>query len=427
VSARPSIRMSVPEIAGHVQAVLAAGRLQVEPALLVHDLDRVRARISALRAAFPPSTLHAVAVKANPLISVLRACVEAGAGLECASFPEVACSRAAGCEAESIVFDSPAKTIEELRGTLRMGAWLNADNFAELDRIAAIIAEAEAAPRGVVGLRVNPEVGAGTIGTTSVGHRASKMGERLAETQSEILETYARHSWLNGLHVHVGSQGCSLEQLVTGAQRVVELAEAIERVAPGQLVNLDIGGGLPVAYRDTDTPPTLEAYADALRTQVPALFEGRWKLATEFGRSVQANAGFAISRVEYVKPQGDSTLAVVHLGADFLMRPVYNPEDWHHELVVLDRDGHIKTGALQATDVGGPLCFGGDLIGRDLQLPAIEPGDLVVIRDTGAYTLSTWSRHCSRSRPAVMGLDHGAWSEIHAAETPEDVIRLWGG
>jgi len=427
VSEAQPIRMPVEELAGHVRTLLDAGRLLEEEALLVHDVDRVRARISALSAAFMPSTLHAVAVKANPLVSVLRACVEAGAGLECASFPEVACSRAAGCEPESIIFDSPAKTVAELRAALQMGEWLNADNFAELDRIAAILAEDGVTPRGVVGLRVNPEVGAGSIGTTSVGHRASKMGERLADARPDILEHYARHAWLDGLHVHVGSQGCSLEQLVTGAQRVVELAEAIEGVVPGQLRNLDIGGGLPVAYRSTDNPPTLDAYVDALRSEVPALFEGRWRLATEFGRSIHANAGFAVSRVEYVKSQGDSTLAVVHLGADFLMRPVYNPDDWGHEIVVLDRDGHLKTGAVQATDVGGPLCFGGDLIGRELSLPTIEPGDLVAIRDTGAYTLSTWSRHCSRARPAVMGLERGAWRQLHAAETPEDVVRMWGG
>ena len=71
-----------------------------------------------------------------------------------------------------------------------------------------------------------------------------------------------------------------------------------------------------------------------------------------------------------------------------------------------------------------PLCFAGDVVGRGV-MPKAEPGDLVVIRDTGAYTLSMWSRHCSRAMPLALGWDSGGFRTLRRRETVEDVVRLW--
>ena len=78
-------------------------------------------------------------------------------------------------------------------------------------------------------------------------------------------------------------------------------------------------------------------------------------------------------------------------------------------------------------DIAGPLCFGGDFIGRGVELPALEPGDILGIRDVGAYTLSMWSRHCSRGQPPVLGWrgDDGSLSLLRAGETPAQVAAQW--
>ena len=93
-----------------------------------------------------------------------------------------------------------------------------------------------------------------------------------------------------------------------------------------------------------------------------------------------------------MKRLGDRPTAVVHLGADLLLRPVYNPADWAHEFVALDATGRLKTGPRVTMDIAGPLCFGGDFIGRGVELPELEPGDILGIRDVGAYTLSMCDR-----------------------------------
>lgn len=409
--------------------------MDVEPAVLFHDLGRMRARLVRLSGAFPPGTLHAVAIKANPLVEVLRAAVSCGAGLEAASLEEVRLALAAGCPPDRIVYDSPAKTREEIAEALATGVRINADGLDELERIADLVrprptagpdaAARKAAAAGHIGLRINPQVGHGGIALTSVAGRRSKFGVPLEQAEA-VRAAFARHPWLTGLHVHVGSQGCALEQMVEGIRRVEALRQEIRgELGPSAAPVMDIGGGLPVAYRGEDRPPTLEQYVAALRRDVPTLFDDGTLLITELGRWVQAGCGFAVSRVEYVKEGPGGRTAILHLGADFLLRRAYHPDDWHHDFVALGPDATPKERPRSPCTLAGPLCFGGDVLARDLPLPQLSPGDLVLIRDTGAYTLSMWSRHCSRGIPAVLGVDADDIRVLRERERPEDIVAFW--
>ncbi|MDI3282188.1 diaminopimelate decarboxylase [Polyangium sp. 15x6] len=392
------------------------------PAALFHDLGRVRARFVELEARFPAGTLHAVAIKANPVVEILRALVSAGAGLEAASFEEVRLAIAAGCPASRIVFDSPAKTRDEIASALALGVHLNVDNFDELDRVALALGTTRPPP---IGLRVNPQVGGGSIALTSVATRSSKFGVPI-ERRDEILAAFETHPFLSALHVHVGSQGMPLETLVEGVARVHSLREDIERrVGAGRIRTFDLGGGLPVAYRPGDVAIPLSAYVDALKARIPGLFAGDLGLVTEFGRAIHATAGWAASRVEYVKQAGDERLAVIHLGADLLARRAYRPDEWYHEIALLDADGRPKAGPTEPVTIVGPLCFSGDVLAKGLALPRVDPGDFVVIHDVGAYTLGMWSRHCSRGLPLVLGYDGDSLSVLKNRETPDDVVAFW--
>lgn len=393
--------------------------------VIFHDLERMRSRLRALAGCFPAHSLHAVAIKANPVIEILKEAVAAGAGLEAASFEEVCIARAAGASPQRIVFDSPAKTTDELAEALALGMIVNADNFDELERIDALYARMGST--SLVGLRINPMVGAGSIGITSVADGGSKFGVDIDSQRQRIRACFEQYAWLRGLHAHIGSQGCSLELLVAGAERLDALAREMDAAGGGnRLAFVDIGGGLSTAYRDEDTAPDIEEYALKLRQSVPGLFEGRLQLITEFGRALQAGCGFALSRVEYIKRLEGKPVAVVHLGADMLMRPVYLPEQWKHRFLVLGPDGKLKSGNAVAWTIAGPLCFAGDIVARDTPLPPIEVGDFIAVRDVGAYTLSMWSRHCSRGMPLVLGFSgKDGVRVLRRAETPEEVARFW--
>ncbi|MGA2404151.1 MAG: diaminopimelate decarboxylase, partial [Syntrophobacteraceae bacterium] len=382
----------------------------------------MRMNLRHLFQVFPKGVLHGLAIKANPLVEVLRQAVECGAGLEAASWEEVQIARAAGCEPSSIVFNSAVKTSEELEGALAMGVLINANSLDELHRISDIIQERFPVSR--IGLRINPRVGAGTIKTTSVATDRSWFGVPL-EQADRIVAAFRHYPWLAGLHVHVGSQSCSLEQMTGGVVQIQRLRERIENeLGAGRLCFMDIGGGLPACYREGNTPPTPGEYLQLLHERVPELFGAGVRLITEFGRWVQAGSGWAVSRIEWVQPVPHPTVGV-HLGADFLLRPAYQPEAWSHEFLVLDPTGTIKSGQMSSWTIAGPLCFGGDIIARNALLPSPQPGDFLVIRDTGAYALGLWSRHCSRGIPLVLGVDSGVVSVLREAETGEDVARFW--
>lgn len=397
-----------------VHTVLAAARSRAAwgpsvRAALFHDLDRLDAHIDDLQASFPESTLHAVAIKAMPLVEVLRRVVDSGCGLEAASWEEVQLAVAAGCPADRIVFDGPAKTRDELVAALDLGVWINVDNEAEVDRLRDL-----GAPKNArVGLRVNPGVGAGRIGITSTVGRGSKFGVPL-ERASAIV---ARAPFLSGLHVHTGSQGCGLDLLASAIGATAPVAMDLG------LDWLDVGGGLPIRYTAADPePPAVQAWAHAIR-QTGAM--DHLRLVTELGRALHAGCGWAVSRIEAVKDIQGEPLLTIHLGADLLLRRVYAASDWDHELVVLDPSGRPRTGAPVPTSVGGPLCFAGDILARGRELAPAQPGDLLMIRDVGAYTLSMWSRHCSRGLPPVWGHRGDDLVPLFAGERPQDVVRFW--
>jgi diaminopimelate decarboxylase len=429
----PFERIAVATAAAVFREACAAGQVQAsDSAVLFHDMGTMEQRVQSLRALFPPTALHAVAIKANPLVGVLRRLVAVGAGLEAASVEEVHLALAAGCAPRNIVFDSPAKTVSELAFALSRGVRINADSFDELERLASLEPRASTS---AVGLRVNPELGSGAIAATSVAGHGSKFGVSFEHDRRNIIDAFRRFDWLTTLHVHVGSQGCELSMLVAAARRALELARAVEQeLGERRVRTIDLGGGLPTQYLRAEPKPSFAEYERALRAEVPELFEPGLRLITEFGRALQAGVGFAVARVEYVKRDPGRNVAILQLGADFMLREVYRPEQWRHEYAVLDRKGDVKYAEPVPVSLAGPLCFS-DIIENEVLLPAIEAGDYVLIRDAGAYTLSLWSRHCSRAVPRVLGY-HGpnakdgeprAFSVLKERESIDSIVRFWGG
>lgn len=421
----PSYADAARRACGALASALSAGLLgEEDTAAVVYDLDGLDIRFQQICGSFPPGALHAVAVKAAPMAALLSRLVSQGAGLEAASLPELHMALAAGCPPERIVFDSPAKTPGELREAVRLGVHLNADNFQELKRLDGIVTQPFQGA-GSLGLRVNPQVGLGSIAATSVAGEYSKFGEPVSK-RGEIVDAFVRRPWLTGLHMHVGSQGCGLDLFTRAARILLDLRRDIH-AACGQerITRLDIGGGLPVRYAPDQDVPSMGEYAAALRRECPELFAPGLRMFTEFGRWVFANQAFAASRVEYVKEQPGFRTAVVHLGADMFLRPCYVPETWRHEIVAAGPDGSLKSGPHGPWNVAGPLCFSGDFPAKSRQLPDVSPGDFLIFLDAGAYTMAMWSRYNSRQMPVVLGLEEGRPRVLKERETLEQVLAFW--
>ncbi len=374
------------------------------------DVTGVREAARELRAAFagPAPVLHTFAVKAASLVPVLELLNEEGVGCEVASPGELELARAAGVPASRVVFDSPAKTVAELRDALAHGIAVNADNPQELARIDALVAEA---PTGApLGIRVNPQVGTGSIGAMSTATATSKFGVALRDPGAEdwLVRQYAERPWLTRLHTHTGSQGVPLELMAESVRIVYGLAERVNReVGRRQVDTIDIGGGLPVNFEGEEITPRFADYAKLLRETVPGLFDGRYTLVTEFGRSLLAKQGFVAGLVEYTKTSGGRRIAVTHAGAQVATRTVFVPDSWPLRVAAFAPDGTLKESPDLVQDVAGPCCFAGDLVARGRTLPELSPGDLVALWDTGAYYFSTHFAYNSLPRPAV----HGFWTD----------------
>jgi diaminopimelate decarboxylase len=383
---------------------------------IIYDLELVEQRFNELKDAFPEDTLHGIAIKACPLPAMLRKQAAAGLGAEAASIEEVQIAIKSGIPTDRIIFDGPAKTHAEIQFCIENQIYINIDSFEELDRVAKIRGDNKTF---VAGMRLNPQLGLGKIGDTSVAGKKSKFGINLDDYSERIQEAFKDNSWLVGVHVHIGSQGMSLDELVLGAKMIYEFSQTLDG-----LERFDLGGGLPVVYSEKDSSVNLKDYTDALKKEVSGLFSGKLKLLTEFGRSIYSDTAIAVSNIEYVK---NDNQIVAHLGADMFLRRVYKPQEWFHQLSVFDPTAKIITRPEQSYTVAGPLCFGGDFLSREVVLPKVSEHDMLIIHDVGAYTLSMWSRHCSRFTPKVLGVGNELVEICKKRETIEQLMNFWGG
>ncbi|MCT2589629.1 diaminopimelate decarboxylase [Streptomyces sp. N2-109] len=391
-----------------LEAAVQQGLLDSEAAVLAGfiDLDGVNETVTSLRDAFPDSlrVRHAFAAKANCLVPVLEELRHSGMGCEAASAGELAQALEAGFAPEQIVFDSPAKTRAELVQALSLGIAVNADSFQELSRLDEILAARGSGSR--IGLRINPQVGAGSITAMSTATATSKFGVPLedGDNRQRLIQAYRDRPWLTWVHTHVGSQGCPLELIAQGIAKAVAFAEEVnDHLGRRQVTGIDIGGGLPVNFDSDASTPGFDTYVARLREHAPALFSGEYEIVTEFGRSVLAKNGFTAAYVEYTKTVGGRPIAITHAGAQVATRTVFAPDAWPLRVEAHDPRGRAKSSRPVRQDIAGPCCFAGDLLARDRMLPLLDAGDIVVLPDTGAYYFSTPFHYNSLPEPAVHG------------------------
>ncbi|AXG78227.1 type III PLP-dependent enzyme domain-containing protein [Streptomyces paludis] len=428
------------------------------PVCALLDVAGIRASAAALRAAFAEVTapgtpvLHTFAVKATPLVPVLRLLDAAGIGAEVASPGELALARAAGVRADRIVLDSPAKTLAELREALALGIAVNADNPQELDRIDALMDTHAGGGRGAglgagaggapgagagstLGLRINPQTGGGSIDATATATATSKFGVALRDegARAWVVRAFLDRPWLTRLHTHSGSQGIPTALMTRGVRELYDLAEEINAAAGRRQVDtLDIGGGLPVNFASDEETPTYAEYARLLKETVPGLLDGRYGLVTEFGRSLLARHGTVLTRVEYAKSAGSRPIAVTHAGVQLATRTVYAPASWPLRVAAYDPAGRPKGGPAVAQDIAGPACFAGDLLAGNRPLPLLEQGDLVAALDTGAYCFTAHYAYNSLARPGVYGFTEAPgggvrFATVRAPQTLAEIVAESGG
>jgi diaminopimelate decarboxylase len=406
------------DILNHHKNLRSSGLLsEQDNAFILIDFTTLHNRLNCVSSAFGHTFKHSVAVKSNPLTKVLKSIASKGFGFECASFEEVLQAERVN-QNQLIIWDSPAKTKLELESSKMIANLIvNANDLFELNRIISIDHKA------IIGLRINPLSSGTNITSMNVSSEHSKFGEPIS-SRNQILDILSNApSNVCAVHVHLSSQNVNFDVQVDAIRSVLDLALEVNSAAPNKIKYFNMGGGFPVSYHQNVEYSIFE-YSEKLRTSCPELFDGQFETITEFGRYYHAHSGIAYSKIEHVKYFDQHQTIINHLGADFFLRECYNPDQWSHEFSVLRNDSFLEN-ELTNTDIGGPLCFGGDYISKNTLLPKVSPDDTLVIADVGANTFSLWSRHCSRPFPKILGFENGIYFIVKEKETAETVLQFW--
>lgn len=353
------------------------------------------------------------AVKANSALAVLNVLAQQGAGFDIVSGGELERVLRAGGDPKKVVFSGVGKQDWEIQRALEVGIYcFNVESEDELLRIKTLAAIL--GTQAPVSLRVNPDVDAKTHPYISTGLKDNKFGIPMAEAEALYGRYYQDpHLDFQGIDCHIGSQITEHQPFIDAFERVLTF---VDRLADQgiRLHHLDMGGGLGVCYQD-ETPPLPSAY---IAPALPALQQRGLSLLVEPGRSIAANAGVFVTRVERLKFNGDKAFAVVDGAMNDLIRPSLYGAWQRIEAVTPRTDGH------QALwDVVGPVCETGDFLGKERDLN-LKPGDLLAVRGAGAYGFVMASNYNTRPRAAeVMVADSNA-QIIRHRETLEDLLHL---
>ncbi|MFN8092122.1 MAG: diaminopimelate decarboxylase [Vicinamibacteria bacterium] len=379
----------------------------------VYSRATIEAAFDAYRKAFA-SVRHRVcyAVKANGNGAVLRVLAGLGAGADIVSGGELLAALRAGFPARHVVFAGVGKTDEEIALGLEqgIGEW-NAESEEEIRRLSAAAAARGRTAR--VSLRVNPDIDARSHPYISTGLREAKFGVDIARAP-EILRRARELPGVAvvGLQCHIGSQITEIEPLAAAARALADLSRRLldEGFA---LETIDLGGGLGVSY-DGRGVPDPSALAAAV---LPAVERLPLTLVLEPGRSLVAAAGVLLTRVLYLKDGGARRFVIVDAGMNDLMRPALY--DAHHRIEpVVERGGPVEL-----VDVVGPVCETSDFLARRRELERPQVGDLLAVRDTGAYGFSMSSRYNMRPRAAEVLIENGRPRLVRRRETFEDMVE----
>ena len=422
-----------PVTAERVGGVLHLGGVDVRdlaaehgtPAYVLDEAD-MRGRMRAWRAAFDGASVY-YAGKSFLSVAVARWLAEEGLSLDVSTGGELAVALRAGFPTERVLFHGNNKSVAELERALEVGVGrVVVDSELELARL-AFLAD-RAGVRQPVYLRITPGVEAHTHEAISTGQEDQKFGFSLAsgaaaEAVRRVLALPALE--LAGLHCHIGSHIFDTSGFSLAAHRMVGLLAEVRDAHGVELAELDLGGGMGIAYTHDDDPEPVERLAADLRGIVERECRAAGlalpRLAVEPGRAISGPSTVTLYEVGTVKDlPGLRTYVSVDGGmSDNLRTALYGAR---YTAVLASRQPGVET---RLSRVVGKHCESGDVVVRDVQLPVdVAPGDLVAVPASGAYHRSMANNYNQVGRPPVVAVKDGRSRVIVRRETDDDLLRL---
>jgi diaminopimelate decarboxylase len=379
----------------------------------IYSLAILRRQWCAYKQLLENSQQICYAVKANSNLTILARLAKWGAGFDIVSGGELARVMQAGGDVRKTVFSGVGKTSEEIKIALQANiGCFNVESESELFRIEAIAKNLH--KMAIIALRINPNIDAKTHPYITTGLKETKFGMSV----NDALPLYRHaatspHLKIQGISCHLGSQLTTLDPFLQAIEQLLDLAEQLKKENI-ELKTINLGGGLGVSYQQ-EKVPTPQEYCQQILIALKKR-KVRLQLIIEPGRIITAQAGILVTKIEYLKANGDKNFAIADAGMNDLIRPaLYHAEQ--NILPIIQRCDLPE----KNYDVVGPLCENSDFLGKNRQLP-IQAGDYLAIMDSGAYGFSMSSNYNSRPRATEVMVDKNQSFLIRSRETLE---QLW--
>ncbi len=452
---------------------------EVKTPVYIYSAATLRLHYQRLAEAFAPlDPLICFSVKSCSNLSILKTLAELGAGMDVVSGGELCRARLAGVPADKIVYAGVGKTDEEIISALGRPAddepalpdhhgntdpifLFNIESEQEFGAISTLAQNLNVRARAA--LRVNPDVDPFTHKYTTTGKAGTKFGVDIGRAKA-FFRSYDGHPHLKlcGLHVHLGSPVLSPQPYVQAILKILALADELER--DGHRIEvLNLGGGFGADYTTGQSIPAVE-YAKEIVPLLQEWLEKRWaeggggrrtKIVLEPGRTIVANAGVLLTRVQYIKTSGEGggkKFLVCDAGMHTLLRPALY-DAFHFIWPVNVAPQHVPASrgvfapsnssspsdpsqspnslpnsmpGLDPCDIVGPICETADFLSTNPHsrpLPPVAKGDLLAVFTTGAYGMSMSSRYNSHTLPAEVLIDNGKATIIRQRETYADLVQ----
>ena len=378
--------------------------------LYVYDSETIMNQYNRLTKAFSKVKNLKVnyAVKALSNISILKLFKSLGSGLDTVSIQEVQLGLKAGFNPEDIIYTPNGVSLEEIENVAKLGVQINIDNLSILEQFGT------KHPNIPVCIRINPHVMAGGNTNISVGHIDSKFGISIHQIPLLLRIVENTKMNINGIHMHTGSDILDIDVFLYASEILFETAKQFKN-----LEFIDFGSGFKVPYKEGDIETNIEELGKKLTHRFNEFCKTYGKeltLAFEPGKFLVSQSGVFLAKVNVVKQTTSTVFAQIDSGFNHLIRPMLYGSQ--HEIINITN----PSGRERFYSIVGYICET-DTFANNRRINEIKEGDILCLKNAGAYCFTMASNYNSRYRPAEVLIHNGKPNLIRKRETFEDILQ----
>jgi diaminopimelate decarboxylase len=378
--------------------------------IYLYDLDKIKSQVIKFNNSFKSISSIKIqyAAKALSNVSILKFIKNLDCGLDAVSIQEIKLGIKAGFKTNDIIYTPNGVSIEEIKEAVKLGVKINLDSIESINEFSINF------PKKSIFIRINPNIFDGGNDKISVGHSESKFGIPINQIEKIISLEKENKISIDGIHVHSGSDISNIDSFIKGAKTVFNLALLFKNIK-----FIDLGGGFKVPYFKGDTYTDMEELGEKISDEFNNFkkeYNKDLELIFEPGKYLVSEAGYFLTKVNYVKEGAKNKFAQINSGFNHFIRPaLYNS---YHEIENISNSSNKK----EKYSVVGYICEN-DTFAKDRNISKIKKGDILCFNNAGAYGFSMSSNYNSRYTPSEVCYYNNDFKLIRKGQEMKDLFN----